>query len=60
MQNKKVCEIEDCKANLPHRLGIHSNWCPHFSLTDVAARQKMSQIGDIYSRERTKVDWLSE
>lgn len=30
MQNKKVCEIEGCKANLEHREGAHSNWCPKF------------------------------
>lgn len=30
MKNKKFCEIEDCKANLKHREGAHSNWCPNF------------------------------
>ena len=32
MQNKKVCEIEGCKANLSHREGAHSNWCPNFRI----------------------------
>ena len=47
MQNKKVCEIEGCKANLEHREGAHSNWCPKFG----------TRIRYVLTYCKTQEDW---
>ena len=30
MENQRICDVEGCKANMKHRKGAHSNWCPRF------------------------------
>ena len=34
MTTEQVCATEGCKANLPHRMGIHSWWCPNWTVAD--------------------------
>jgi hypothetical protein len=29
-ENKPRCAEKNCKANMKHRLGAHSNWCPEY------------------------------
>ena len=31
----KVCNVEDCKANMEHRKGVHSNWCPNLAIENI-------------------------
>lgn len=57
MEQEKACEIERCKANMKHRFGIHSGWCPNFDFTDLAARKKMMSSERVF--ERTKVEWVT-
>ena len=52
------CEVEECKANMEHRLGIHSNWCPNWTITDGVAKDKMmNQVREI---KKTKVEIMIE
>lgn len=39
------CQTEGCKANLAHRLGIHSWWCPHATAEDAKAKKVLYQTG---------------
>ena len=54
MTKVKGCEIELCKANLPHRLGAHSNWCKQFAKNImqepliVAVKEKSTGIVNLF------------
>ncbi len=40
-----MCDTQGCKANLPHRMGIHSWWCPRWTAADAKAKAHLERTG---------------
>lgn len=43
--NTQPCPTDGCKANLPHRWGIHSWWCPAWRPEDKHAQNILHRFG---------------
>ena len=42
---KPTCDTQGCKANMAHRLGIHSWWCKRWSPADAKAKEHLERTG---------------
>lgn len=46
-----MCDTQGCKANLAHRKGIHSWWCPRWTPADAQAKKHLERTGQNTKKE---------
>ena len=50
-KEQAMCETNGCKANLAHRKGIHSWWCPKWTAADAKAKEVLERTGKNIKQE---------